>query len=108
MEDHRDFLYLAQHASALSIPLTSVRNAIYRGTWPARTVTLGGRRLVPIAEHQRLVDALNSTGHVDLHGPAALDLSDVGSSVLLHMPEAVRKRPGPKRRTTIVGVGVQS
>lgn len=95
MDNQPDFLHLAQHASALSIPVASVRNAIYRGTWPARTVTLGGRRLVPIAEHQRLVDALNSAGHIPLNGPAELERSEAAPNAPNAAPQ---KRRGAKRR----------
>lgn len=78
----RQFLSLADHAADLSLSVRTVRNAISRGKWPAKTVLLGRRRLVPRDEHQRLVAALIREGKIPLDGtwntpPAAEQITDV-------------------------------
>lgn len=64
----RQFLSLADHAADLSLSVRTVRNAISLGRWPAKTVLLGRRRLVPLGEHQRLVAALIREGKIPLDG----------------------------------------
>lgn len=63
------FLSLADHAADLSISLRTVRNAISLGKWPAKTVLLGRRRLVPRAEHERPIAQLLRFGKVSLNEP---------------------------------------
>ena len=52
------FITLDQHARALATPVNTVRNAIYRGDWPVKTVKIGRRHLVALVDHQALVDSL--------------------------------------------------
>ncbi len=62
-EFETEFLSLAEHAARLGVAKTWVANRVAAGTWPARVVKLGRRRLVHVGEHQRMVrDLLESAG----------------------------------------------
>ena len=66
------FLSLAQHAADLNVPEGSIRNRISRNQWPVATVRIGGRRLVPRGEHERLLAILMSGMSIPLSGPGTL------------------------------------
>lgn len=61
-------LSLAVHAAALGMSERTVRNAIASGCWPAKTVCLGRRRLVPLVEHEKLIEDLIKFGSIPLSG----------------------------------------
>ncbi len=58
-EDHQPlFMPLDVHAHLLGRALTTVRNRTAAGSWPVPTVKMGGRRMVPVAEHNAYVQRL--------------------------------------------------
>lgn len=91
-----DFLSLAEHAASLNLPVNSIRNLISRGQWPARTVLLGNRRLVPKLEHDRLVATLLETGRVPFTGPETLDR--IAPHADSAVTSAMAPLPSPRRR----------
>lgn len=58
MQVETEFLSLAEHAQRLGVASKWVANKVAAGTWPARVVKLGRRRLVHVSEHQRMVRQL--------------------------------------------------
>ena len=50
-----DLYTIGQHAKLLGYSQRTVENRIAAGSWPARTIKLGGRRLVPRSEHERIL-----------------------------------------------------
>jgi hypothetical protein len=66
-------LTVREHGDAVAFDEKSIRNSISKGLWPVRTVKLGGRRLIPVIEHKRLIAVLLATGAVPLSGPDAFD-----------------------------------
>lgn len=61
------FISLEEHAADLAVSIKTVRNKLSLGTWPAKTVLLGNRRLVPVAEHDKLVAQLLTEGYVPIN-----------------------------------------
>lgn len=50
-----EFLTIPEHARELRRKPQTVYNRISQGTWPVKTVLIGGRRLVPRVEHDRYI-----------------------------------------------------
>lgn len=53
-----DFISIETHARLLNISVRYVANRAAAGTWIAKTVLFGRRRLVPMVEHERVVREL--------------------------------------------------
>lgn len=53
-----DMLALGEHARRLGVAVHWVANRCAAGTWPARSIKIGRRRLVPLIEHERMVAEL--------------------------------------------------
>ncbi|SBP89259.1 helix-turn-helix domain-containing protein [Thiomonas delicata] len=53
-----EFLTVAEHARQLRRKPQTIYNRISQGTWPVKTVLVGGRRLVPRLEHERYIQQL--------------------------------------------------
>ncbi len=58
-----DAYTIGEHARLLGYSQRTVENRIAAGNWPARTIKLGGRRLVPRSEHERILrEAMERAG----------------------------------------------
>ena len=58
-----DALTVADHARRLGYSRRTVENRLAAGTWPAKVVRLGGKRLIPRQEHERiLAEAMAAAG----------------------------------------------
>lgn len=95
------FLSLVEHAADLGVSVKTVRNAVCSGSWPAKTVRLGRRRLVSILEHQRLVEALLRDGFIPLDGTWTSTILETE-----HTPSAPNSRgPGRPRMPLLAASG---
>ncbi len=84
-----DLLSLREHARRLGYALRTVQNAVSAGSWPVRIVRIGGKRLVPMCEHQRLLaQVLREAG---IEPPAAQPQPQP-------QPQPAKRAPGRPRR----------
>lgn len=66
MNREPDAYTLAEHARLLGYSQRTVENRVAAGSWPARTIKLGGRRLVPRVEHERVLREAMARAGIEL------------------------------------------
>lgn len=97
-----DMLPLAEHARRLGIAHHWVANRCAAGTWPARTIKIGRRRLVPLVEHERMVRDLLAEA-----GITAVPAQPVPAPAPAtpQQPAKRKRKPGRPRDASGRGVG---
>lgn len=94
-----DMLALGEHARRLGVAVHWVANRCAAGTWPARTIKIGRRRLVPLIEHERMVAELLAGA-----GIAAVPARPAPQPPALAAPQQpTKRRPGRPRGAAAAG-----